>query len=274
MKLFFREVGDSSHPPIIILHGLFGSSDNWLTISKTIAAQGYHVFSVDQRNHGQSPRDDGFDYDSMAADLHEFITEHQLNAPVLVGHSMGGKTVMQYVMTYPNILANQSFSKVVVVDIAPKFYPVHHTGILRGLNAIDLNALTNRNVADTILSEFEPSPAVRQFLLKNLYRTGTTVVRHSDRPDGHFDWRLNLPVITREIHGIGEELKHTRTITEPTLFIRGSESGYIADSDLPVIQKLFPNSLVETIAGAGHWVQAEKPAEFVETLLTFIKTTN
>lgn len=265
MKLFFREVGDSSHPPLIILHGLFGSSDNWLTISKTIAAQGYHVFSVDQRNHGQSPRDEGFDYDSMAADLHEFIAEHNLSAPILVGHSMGGKTVMQYVMNYPNdgppnTLANQSFSKLVVVDIAPKFYPVHHTDILRGLNAIDLNSLTNRNVADTILSQFEPSPTVRQFLLKNLYRT----------PDGRFDWRLNLPVIASEIHGIGEELNHARTITEPTLFIRGSESGYIADSDLPTIKKLFPNSRVETIEGAGHWVQAEKPAEFVEVLTSFL----
>lgn len=261
MKLFFREVGDPTHPPIIILHGLFGSSDNWLTISKTIAAEGYQVLSVDQRNHGQSPRDVGFDYDSMAADLHEFIIDHQLKAPVLVGHSMGGKTVMQYVINYPNALDRQSFGKVVVVDIAPKFYPVHHGDILRGLTAIDTAALTNRNAADAILSQFEPSPTVRQFLLKNLYRT----------TDGRFDWRINLPVIMSEIHGIGEDLSHTRTVTEPTLFIRGSESGYIADSDLPVIQKLFPNSRVITIDGAGHWVQAEKPAEFVQTLLTFVK---
>jgi len=260
MKLFFREVGDSSHPPLIILHGLFGSSDNWLTISKTIATQGYHVFSVDQRNHGQSPRHEGFDYDSMAADLHEFISEHQLHAPVLVGHSMGGKTVMQYVMNYPNATTKQSFSKLVVVDIAPRFYPVHHGDILRGLTAIDLSTLTNRNVADATLSQFEASPAVRQFLLKNLYRT----------PDGRFDWRLNLPVIASEIHGVGEELNHPRTIAEPTLFIRGSESGYIADSDLPVIQKLFPHSRVATINGAGHWVQAEKPAEFVALLTSFL----
>ena len=265
MKLVFREVGNPTNPPIIILHGLFGSSDNWLTISKTIAAEGYHVFSVDQRNHGQSPRDEGFDYDSMATDLHEFITEHQLEAPVLVGHSMGGKTVMQFAMNYRNSPENQLFSKVVVVDIAPKFYPVHHSDILRGLSAVDLETLTNRNVADATLSQFEPSFTVRQFLLKNLYRTGTP-----DRPDGRFDWRINLPVIAREIHGIGEELNHPRTVTEPTLFIRGSESGYIADSDLPGIQKLFPNSRVVTIEGAGHWVQAEKPAEFLQTLLIFI----
>jgi esterase len=265
MKLYFREVGDPTNPPLIILHGLFGSSDNWLTISKMIAEKGYRVFSVDQRNHGQSPRHETQDYDSMAADLHEFIADHQLKSPVLVGHSMGGKTVMQFAMNYENDVGNQLFSRLVIVDIAPKFYPVHHGDILRGLAAIDLTTLTNRNMADAALSRFEPSPTVRQFLLKNLYRTGTP-----DRPDGRFDWRINLAVISSEIHGIGEELNHPRPVTEPTLFIRGSESGYIADSDLPGIQKLFPNSRVETIEGAGHWVQAEKPAEFVETLLTFI----
>lgn len=255
MKLFFREVGDSAHPPIIILHGLFGSSDNWLTISKLIADKGYRVLLVDQRNHGQSPRDEAHDYDSMAADLHEFITDHQLNDPVLVGHSMGGKTVMQYAMKYPD-----AFSKLVVVDIAPKFYPVHHGDILRGLQAIELATLTNRNVADQILAEYEPSPTVRQFLLKNLYRT----------PEGRFDWRINLPIISREIHGIGDELSHPRPVTKPTLFIRGSESGYIADSDIPGIQKLFPTSQIVTIDGAGHWIQAEKPAEFVDVLVNFL----
>jgi esterase len=260
MKLFFREVGDPSHPPIVILHGLFGSSDNWLTVSKTIAAEGYRVLLVDQRNHGQSPRSDSHDYDSMADDLHEFIQDHQLTAPVLIGHSMGGKTVMQYAMNFANTAEQPNFSKLVIVDIAPKFYPVHHGEILRGLSAIDLATLTNRNHADAILSEFERSPTVRQFLLKNLYRTA----------EGRFAWRINLPVIEREIHGIGEELNHPRTITEPTLFIRGAESGYIADSDLPQIQKLFPNSRVETIEGTGHWVQAEKPAEFVEVLMKFL----
>ena len=265
MKLFFREVGDPTNPPVIILHGLFGSSDNWLTISKMIAEKGFYVLSVDQRNHGQSPRNEEFDYDSMAADLHEFIANHQLEAPVLMGHSMGGKTVMQYAMNYPDRPNEQSFGKLVVVDIAPKFYPIHHGDILRGLAAIDLATLTNRNVADATLSQFEPSAPVRQFLLKNLYRTGTP-----DRPEGRFDWRINLPVITSEIHGVGEELNHPRTVKKPTLFIRGSESGYIANGDLPGIKKLFPNSRVETIEGAGHWVQAEKPAEFVQTLLTFI----
>ncbi|WP_420148181.1 alpha/beta fold hydrolase [Spirosoma sp.] len=254
MKLFFRQTGETG-PAIIILHGVFGSSDNWLTISKAIAAKGYRVYALDQRNHGQSPRGDEHDYHSMAADLHEFIADHNLENPILIGHSMGGKAVMQYAMLHPG-----TFQKLVVVDIAPKFYPVHHAELIRGLNAIDLASIKSRSDADAILSRYEPILTVRQFLLKNLYRN----------EQGQFAWRLNLPVIERELHGIGEELTNPHVVTEPTLFIRGSESPYILDDDISTIKRIFPNVQIETIQGAGHWVQAEKPAEFVEVLMKFI----
>ncbi|MFD2573170.1 alpha/beta fold hydrolase [Spirosoma soli] len=264
MKLFFRQTGETG-PAIVILHGIFGSSDNWLTTSKAIAARGYRVFALDQRNHGQSPHSDEQDYQSMAADLHEFIVDQKLDKPVLVGHSMGGKTVMQYVMSYRNDRyagagPHSTFDKLVVVDIAPKFYPVHHAEIIRGLNAIDLMSIANRNDADAILSKYEPILSVRQFLLKNLYRN----------EQGRFDWRINLPVIERELHTVGEELTNPRIVTEPTLFIRGSESPYILDEDIPTIKRIFPNAQVETIQGAGHWVQAEKPVEFVDVLMKFV----
>lgn len=254
MKLFFRQTGDSG-PAIVILHGIFGSSDNWLTVSKTIAGRGYRVFALDQRNHGQSPRADDQRYTSMAADLREFLIDQHLENSILIGHSMGGKTVMQYAMDYPH-----SFNKLVVVDIAPKFYPIHHRDIIRGLNAIDLMGLTNRNEADAVLSQYEPLVAVRQFLLKNLFRN----------EQGRFDWRLNLPVIERELHGVGDELTNPRIVTEPTLFTRGSESPYVLDEDIPTIKRIFPNARVETIQGASHWVQAEKPVEFVDVLMKFI----
>ena len=254
MKLFFRQTGETG-PAIVILHGLFGSSDNWLTISKTIAAQGYRVFAVDQRNHGQSPRGDDQDYQSMAADLREFMVDQKLDNPILVGHSMGGKTVMQYAMLFPG-----TFQKLVVVDIAPKFYPIHHAEIIRGLKAIDLTSIRGRNDADAILQHYEPLLPVRQFLLKNLYRN----------EQGVFDWRLNIPVIERELHGIGEELTNPSIVMAPTLFIRGSESPYILDEDIPTIKHIFPNAQIETIMGTGHWVQAEKPVEFVDTLLKFL----
>ncbi|AUD03575.1 alpha/beta fold hydrolase [Spirosoma pollinicola] len=256
MKLFFRQTGDTG-PAIVILHGLFGSSDNWLTISKTIAAQGYRVFLLDQRNHGQSPRANDQDYQNMAADLYEFLTDQGLDQAILVGHSMGGKTVMQYAMSFPG-----TFKKLVVVDIAPKFYPIHHAEIIRGLKAINLLGIKGRNEADAILQAYEPIIPVRQFLLKNLYRN----------EHGVFDWRINIPVIERELHGIGEELTNPRIVTDPTLFIRGSESPYILDEDIPNIKRIFPNARIETIQGAGHWVQAEKPTEFVELLIGFINS--
>lgn len=254
MKLFFRQAGETG-PALVILHGIFGSSDNWLTIGKTIAANGYRVFALDQRNHGQSPRGNEQDYQSMAADLREFLIDHQLENSFLIGHSMGGKVVMQYAMLYPG-----TFQKLVVVDIAPKFYPIHHADLIRGLKAINLSGIKSRTEADAVLQRYEPSLSVRQFLLKNLYRN----------EQGMFDWRLNLPVIERELHGVGEELTNPRVVTEPTLFMRGSESPYILDEDIPTIKRIFSNVQIETIQGAGHWVQAEKPAEFVEMLMNFI----
>ena len=253
MKLFFRQVGEKGQP-LVILHGIFGSSDNWLSVAKVLSEH-FRVFLLDQRNHGQSPRSEDFSYQEMAADLKEFLEDHDLEDPILVGHSMGGKTVMQFAIDYP-----VAFDKLVVVDIAPKFYPVHHTGILQGLNTIDLPTLQTRQQADEILARYEDNPAVRQFLLKNLYRNATL---------GHFDWRINLPVITREIHGVGEELTTNKAIAKPVLFIKGSASNYILPEDFKDIQRIFPNAKLETIEGAGHWVQADKPKEFCEILLVF-----
>ncbi len=264
MKLYFREVGDPADQPIVIVHGLFGSSDNWLTISKVIATNGYRVLLPDQRNHGQSPRSEAFSYADMAADIHELITELGLTNPALVGHSMGGKAMMQYAFTYGGTGTASTFDKLVVVDIAPKFYPVHHAQILRGLSDMDLTALKTRNEADALLAPYEPLPSVRQFLLKNLYREDVGGV-------SRFNWRLNVPVISRELHGIGEDLSTNRPVAQPTLFIRGQLSPYILDSDWPGILRLFPNARLVTIEGASHWVQAEKPAEFVAALMGFLK---
>lgn len=254
MQLFFRQVGTGR--PMVILHGLFGSCDNWLTISKVIADQGFSVYAVDQRNHGRSPHAPTHTYPELADDLHEFIQQQGLEKPILVGHSMGGKTVMQYAMQYP-----EAFSQLVVVDIAPRSYPVHHAEIIAGLKAIPLASLQSRNEADAILSQYESIPSVRQFLLKNLYRND----------DGVFAWRLNLPVIEANIEIIGQDLINPRIVTEPTLFMRGEKSGYVRDKDLPTIQHLFPNSTVDTIEGASHWVQAEKPEAFVQSLVNFLQ---
>lgn len=254
MKLNYKQVSDEGQP-MVILHGVFGSLDNWATISKSIADAGYAVYLVDCRNHGRSPHADEFTYSAMAADLHEFIQDHQLHNPVLVGHSMGGKTVMHYAMEYPG-----TYDKLAIIDIGPKDYPIHHQSILEGLNAIPLAELESRQDADEVFSAYEPIGAVRQFLLKNLYRT----------ENDSFAWRFNLPVLTSSIANVGIATPHLRTVEEPTLFMRGGNSGYVKDSDWEYIKKLFANAELSTIPRAGHWVHAEQPKMFVEVLVKFL----
>ncbi len=255
MQLNFKKIGESG-PAVIILHGVFGFLDNWLTISKYIAEAGFTLYLVDQRNHGRSPHEAPMNYDVFASDLADFITENQLESPLLVGHSMGGKTVMKYAVTHPDRL-----SKIVVVDIGPKQYPIHHTKIIEGLNAIDLSKVASRQDADDQLAPFEPILPVRQFLLKNLYRT----------EEGGFGWRFNLPVITSDMKNVGQAIASDEAVLAPTLFIRGGNSNYIEDEDWDDIVKLFPNASLETVQNAGHWIQAEQPKAFLEALLPFLK---
>ncbi|QRR01702.1 alpha/beta fold hydrolase [Dyadobacter sandarakinus] len=255
MQLNFKKTGDTGKP-LIILHGVFGFLDNWLTISKTIADHGYQVFLVDQRHHGRSPHEGPLDFPTFASDLKAFIEDQALENPILVGHSMGGKTVMQYAVTYPG-----TFEKLVVVDIAPRSYPIHHTDILRGLNAIELATLASRHEADEVLSRYEPSLTVRQFLLKNLYR----------KDDGGFGWRFNLPLLTTDMGNVGAPVESDVQIKTPALFMRGAKSDYILDEDWEAILAIFPNAVLETIPDAGHWIQAEQPKLFVEKLISFLE---
>ena len=255
MKLNYKKIGESGQA-IVILHGVFGSLDNWATVSKAIADAGYVVYLVDQRNHGRSPHSDEFTYEAMAADLAEFIEDHKLEKPILVGHSMGGKTVMQYAETYPG-----TYDKLVIVDIGPKAYPPHHQQLIEGLNALPLSEIEDRQQADTLFSTYEPNVGVRQFLLKNLYRTDA----------GTFAWRFNLPVLTELQANVGTEIPRLRQITEPTLFIRGALSRYLRDEDWEDILAMFPKAELVTIPKSGHWVHAEQPKAFVEALTNFLE---
>lgn len=251
MKLHYKKLG--SGQPMLILHGLFGSSDNWQTLGKKLA-ENFEIYLVDQRNHGHSPHSNDFDYELLADDLHELISDLNLEDVILVGHSMGGKTIMQFAQHHADLI-----QKMIVVDMGPKAYPMHHDVILEGLNAIDLNIVKTRKEADRILSEFVPQPGVKQFLLKNLFWK---------TPGEELDWRINIPVLEREIRNIIGGLEHEIDHTE-TLFIRGALSNYIIESDYEMIKELYPNSSITTIEGAGHWVHAEKPVEFYQTIMNF-----
>ena len=250
MKLFHRVLGEGQ--PLLILHGLFGHSDNWQTHAKKLAEY-YQVILIDQRNHGHSEWSNDFSYDILAEDLHELVEELGLRKIILLGHSMGGKTVMRYAQLHP-----ETIDKLIVVDMGVKAYPPHHTDILAGLNKVDLNVVKTRGEVEQILLPYIPVDGTRQFLLKNLYW----------KEKGQLAWRMNVPVLEREMPEILSALPADNVLV-PTLFIRGEKSNYVLDEDFDELEDQFPDSTVVTIPNAGHWVHAEAPEAFVNTVLEF-----
>jgi len=253
MKLNFRKTGTGK--PLVILHGLFGSADNWMSIAKGLE-ENFTLYLLDQRNHGDSPHSDIWDYKAMSEDLKEFMEAEGLQKASFLGHSMGGKTVMKFALTYPEMV-----DKLVVADIAPRPYPVHHQTILEGLNAVDIKNLASRKEAEDKLAEYIPERGVRQFLLKNL-----------TRKEGAFVWKVNLPVITEKIENVGETITSDRPFTGPVLFMGGANSDYIKSSDKEEIAALFPDNHIIHIKNTGHWLHAEQPEAVVATLKTFLGT--
>lgn len=247
MKLYSIVSGQG--PDLVILHGLFGQADNWVSIAKKLETQ-FTVHLVDQRNHGRSPHDKVFNYHVMANDLLSLgLTKFSL-----VGHSMGGKTAMFFAKQHPEML-----EKLVVVDIGVKQYPVHHQQIIDTLLQLPIHLMSSRNEADEMLKDNIPDFSTRQFLLKNLHRI-----------DEHgFEWRFNLPVIAENIEEVGKAVEGAPCMI-PTLFIRGAKSRYILDEDWEDIRYHFPNSQLKTIEEAGHWLHAEQPEVLVNELISFL----
>ena len=252
MKLNFKKSGQGA--PLIILHGLFGSADNWLSIAKGLEND-YTLYLLDQRNHGDSGHSDEWNYQAMAADLKDFMEEQGIEKAHLLGHSMGGKTAMTFALQHAEMM-----DRLIVVDIAPRFYPVHHQDILNGLNAIEMDQLTSRKEADEILAAYEKEKGTRQFLLKSLGRN----------EEGKFVWKINLPVITAQIENVSQAIDSDNTFDHPTLFVAGANSRYIQDKDKADIDRLFPNSNIIKIKNAGHWIHAEQPEAVVRTIQAFL----
>jgi len=255
MKLFYRKLGEGQ--PLIILHGLFGQSDNWNTLAKQFADKNFEVYLVDLRNHGLSAHSDVWNYEVMSDDILELINDNNLQNVVLLGHSMGGKVAMRFAMQHADLL-----DKLIVVDIAPKYYSQHNTDVLAALNAVDFNVVKTRKEVEAVLSKYIADFGTKQFLLKNCYW----------KTDTELAWRFNLKVITEKIENVGEATPTDSICNTPTLFIRGEKSTYVLDKDLNLIQDIFPFSTLETIANSGHWVHAEKPKEFFDCVLKFIST--
>ncbi len=252
MMLNYKKIG-YGEKKVVIMHGLFGSSDNWQTLAKQL--EDADVILPDLRNHGKSFHSDAFTYDLMAEDIAEVIAHEGWTDIYLVGHSMGGKVAVAFAMKYPWLL-----HKLVVIDISTKQYPMHHQRILEGLTSANLDVLKSRKEVEDHLSAFITEPGTLQFLMKNLYW----------REKGKLGWRINVSVLQREMPEILRAMEGKQVDTT-TVFVRGELSNYILESDYNSIRAQFPDSEIITVKGVGHWVHAEAPDETLRILNTILE---
>lgn len=265
MQLFFQKIGQGQ--PFIILHGLYGSSDNWITLGRSLADE-FSVYLIDQRNHGKSSHTDSNTYEDMAADLHDLVISENLGKIILLGHSMGGKTAMLYAMLYP-----EEIKALIVADVAPDGYTqtdgnsphvISHLNIINAMTSVDLANAGSRTAIEDSLKKNIPDTATRMFIMKNILRNH----------DNSFSWKLNIPALLKALPDImgPVPLKNASPpLTRfPVLFIKGDRSAYITEKNTETIHKLFPNARIVTISNAGHWVHAEQPELFRSALLDFL----
>jgi esterase len=253
VQLHFQEYGRGR--PVVLLHGLLGSAGNWHHIASRLA-ESFHVFALDQRNHGQSPHTDEMNYPLMAADVNEFMASQGIESGAVIGHSMGGKTAMQFALQFP-----QKVEKLVIADITPRAYAPAHEKIFAAQLALDLKSFSTRQEIENALAPEIPDLALRRFLLKNLGRDAT----------GGFFWRINLRGISENYSQVRVLVSAAAPFPKPVLFIRGGKSKYINPEDEPGMRELFPQLELQTIAEAGHWVHGDQPDEFLRLILKFLQ---
>jgi pimeloyl-ACP methyl ester carboxylesterase len=263
MDLYYRKTGSGS--PLVIIHGLYGSSDNWMNISKRLAEK-HTVYMIDQRNHGRSGFTETHTYNDMRDDLAEFFEKHNIEKATILGHSMGGKTAMWFAADYP-----EKVEKLVIADIAPKDYLqlkdegqfYLHQNILLAMQDIDFSMVKSRNDVDDFLAEKIDDERIRMFLLKNVEKNKNTK---------QFQWRVNADVLYDyleeivngvNIHWLDDRIPIT---TYPVIFIRGLLSKYIQDEDIELIKEIYPEARIVDIPDAGHWLHAEQPKKFAEAV--------
>ncbi len=254
MQLNFKTFGQGF--PVIILHGLLGSLDNWQTIAKKLSEK-FQVFIIDQRNHGKSPHSDEFNYSILSNDLLDFFLQHQIEKAHLIGHSMGGKAVMNFALEH-----SQRVGKLIVVDIAPSFYDDRHSEVFEALFSADVKSATLRAGVEKMLRDkLNNDETTVQFLLKGLNR---------DKTGTHFEWKFNLESLYKHYTEISGAITSIKPFSGEALFIKGEKSLYINAENYLSIQQLFPDNKLVEIKGAGHWVHAEKPQQFTEEVIRFL----
>ena len=245
---------DRKGTPLLVFHGLFGMLDNWGSFGKEMG-EFFPVHLIDLRNHGKSFHSEEMSHEVLANDILHYIDFHNLQKVNLLGHSLGGKAVMQFAITYP-----VKVQKLIVVDISPKAYPPHHQGILKALESVNFETLATRQEVEEALQQYIPEKSVIQFLAKNLYWTD----------DKKLNWRFNLRTLSEKYSEFVSNAIKFGVFTGETLFIGGAKSNYILPQDEFQIKQQFPNASVVKIDNAGHWVQAENPKDFGEVVKDFI----
>lgn len=242
-------------PSFLILHGFLGMGDNWKTLGREFSDKGFEVHLIDQRNHGRSFHDDDFSYEILVEDLKRYCDFHELKDIILLGHSMGGKTAMLFAVIYPELV-----SKLIVADIAPRFYPRHHQDILNGLSALNFNEIKSRDQAEEVLENYVTHVPTRIFLLKNVYW----------KQKGLLGLRINLDALIENIDEVGEGLPSHVSFDGDTMFLKGDRSEYITEEDEEAILRQFENAIIVTVENAGHWLHAENPKGFFEAVMNFV----
>jgi esterase len=257
MQLFFRKFGEAGQQPLIILHGIFGASDNWATFGRRIAQEGFEVFIPDQRNHGQSPHNDIFNYLALTDDLFDFIDDNHIHNPIIIGHSMGGKVAMRFALENPQLV-----KRLVVVDISMKAYGPRpqHKKIIEAMKSVDLSQVSSRSEVDEQISALIPQLPIRQFILKNLYR----------KEKDTWEWRMYLKGIDKNLDKMFDAIDTESRFMKPTLFVKGGDSDYILLEDYDQIRFNFPNAEIVTIADTTHWLHVEAPERFYQLTMGFV----
>lgn len=253
LQLNFKKYGQGK--PLIILHGFLGSLDNWHTIANEFGKSGFEVFTIDLRNHGRSPHTFLHSIPLMADDLNDFMEQQNLSSANIIGHSMGGKVAMQFALSY-----QKKVDKLIVVDIAPREYTRGHDDVFAAIKNIELGQIQTRKEAEEKMFPYLTDLSTRQFILKNLERS----------EEGNYHWKFNFETLYREYENMLVEINSVQTFNGKTLFIKGSNSNYIQEKDRNDIEKIFPNVIIKSIEKSGHWVHADNPKEFFETVINFL----
>lgn len=258
MQLNHKIIGEGF--PTIILHGLFGMLDNWQSIGKKLADDGFMVILIDQRDHGKSPHTTAFSYELLAADLLTFMEENWIYKANIIGHSMGGKTAMRFAFEHGNMI-----EKLVVVDVMNKLYAGGHEEVIKAIDALDVTNVDNRDNIYQHLLQYKLDEGTIQFLMKNLAR----------KKEGGYEWKMNFQLLKSSYQNILKPIADRNEISEvKTLFVRGENSNYITTENIDEIKLQFPNSSIETITQAGHWVHADQPMDFYSVVKKFLNRDN